>query len=53
MAMQSIYLTIVLAPLIACIVAGLFGKAIGHAILVVVFRERRTIEVEDLDSLQG
>src|SRR5450631_2073947 len=30
MAMQSIYLTIVLAPLIACIVAGLFGKAIGR-----------------------
>ena len=28
--MQSIYLTIVLAPLIACIVAGLFGKAIGR-----------------------
>ena len=31
MAMQSIYLTIVLAPLIACIIAGLFGKAIGRA----------------------
>jgi NADH-quinone oxidoreductase subunit L len=29
--MQSIYLTIVLAPLIACIVAGLFGKSIGRA----------------------
>ena len=29
--MQSIYLTIVLAPLIACIIAGLFGKAIGRA----------------------
>ena len=28
--MQSIYLTIVLAPLIACIIAGLFGKAIGR-----------------------
>jgi NADH-quinone oxidoreductase subunit L len=28
--MQSIYLTIVLAPLIACIVAGLFGKAVGR-----------------------
>ena len=28
--MHSIYLTIVLAPLIACIVAGLFGKAIGR-----------------------
>jgi NADH-quinone oxidoreductase subunit K len=28
-------------------------SAIGLAILVVVFRERRTIEVEDLDSLQG
>jgi len=27
--------------------------AIGLAILVVVFRERRSIEVEDLDSLQG
>jgi NADH-quinone oxidoreductase subunit K len=27
--------------------------AIGLAILVVVFRERRTIEVEDLDTLQG
>ena len=30
MAMQSIYLTIVLAPLIACIIAGLFGKIIGR-----------------------
>jgi NADH-quinone oxidoreductase subunit L len=30
MAMQSIYLTIVLAPLVACIIAGLFGKAIGR-----------------------
>jgi NADH-quinone oxidoreductase subunit L len=29
--MQSIYLTIVLAPLLAAIVAGLFGKAIGRA----------------------
>jgi NADH-quinone oxidoreductase subunit L len=29
--MQSIYLTIVLAPLIACILAGLFGKTIGRA----------------------
>ena len=28
-------------------------SAIGLAILVVVFRERRTIEVEDLDTLQG
>jgi NADH-quinone oxidoreductase subunit L len=28
--MQSTYLTIVLAPLVACIVAGLFGKAIGR-----------------------
>jgi NADH-quinone oxidoreductase subunit L len=28
--MQSIYLTIVLAPLIACIIAGLFGKNIGR-----------------------
>ncbi len=28
--MQSIYLIIVLAPLIACIVAGLFGKAVGR-----------------------
>ncbi len=28
--MQSIYLIIVLAPLIACIVAGLFGKSIGR-----------------------
>ena len=27
--MQSIYLTIVMAPLAACIVAGLFGKTIG------------------------
>jgi NADH-quinone oxidoreductase subunit K len=27
--------------------------AIGLAILVVVFRERRSIEVEDLDTLQG
>jgi len=27
--------------------------AIGLAILVVVFRERRSIDVEDLDSLQG
>ena len=28
--MQSIYLTIVLAPLIACIIAGLFGKFVGR-----------------------
>ena len=28
--MQSIYLIIVLAPLIACIVAGLFGKSVGR-----------------------
>ncbi|HEX3914791.1 MAG TPA: NADH-quinone oxidoreductase subunit L [Steroidobacteraceae bacterium] len=28
--MQAIYLTIVLAPLIACIIAGLFGKTIGR-----------------------
>jgi len=28
--MQSIYLTIVLAPLIACVIAGLFGKTIGR-----------------------
>jgi NADH-quinone oxidoreductase subunit L len=28
--MQAIYLTIVLAPLIACIIAGLFGKSIGR-----------------------
>ena len=28
--MQSILLTIVLAPLIACLVAGLFGKAVGR-----------------------
>ncbi len=27
--------------------------AIGLAILVVVFRERQSIDVEDLDSLQG
>jgi NADH-quinone oxidoreductase subunit K len=27
--------------------------AIGLAILVVLFRERSTIDVEDLDSLQG
>ncbi len=27
--MQSTYLTIVLAPLVACIIAGLFGKSIG------------------------
>jgi NADH-quinone oxidoreductase subunit K len=27
--------------------------AIGLAILVVVFRERRSIEVEELDTLQG
>ena len=29
--MQSIYLTIVLAPLLASIIAGLFGRAIGKA----------------------
>ncbi len=28
--MESIYLTIVLAPLIACIIAGLFGKTVGR-----------------------
>jgi NADH-quinone oxidoreductase subunit L len=28
--MQSIYLTIVLAPLIACLIAGLFGKIVGR-----------------------
>ena len=27
--MQRIYLTIVLAPLLACLIAGLFGRAIG------------------------
>jgi NADH-quinone oxidoreductase subunit K len=27
--------------------------AIGLAILVVVFRERKSVDVEDLDSLQG
>ena len=27
--------------------------AIGLAILVVLFRERRSIDVEDLDTLQG
>src|SRR3974390_587563 len=30
MNMPSIYLTIVLAPLLACIIAGLFGKTIGR-----------------------
>jgi NADH-quinone oxidoreductase subunit L len=30
MVMQSIYLTIVLAPLLACIIAGLFGKVVGR-----------------------
>ena len=29
--MQSIYLTIALAPLVAAVVAGLFGKSIGRA----------------------
>ncbi len=29
--MQSIYITIVLAPLIACLIAGLFGKTVGRA----------------------
>ena len=29
--MENVYLTIVLAPLIAAIVAGLFGKKIGRA----------------------
>ncbi len=29
--MQSIYLTIALAPLVAAVVAGLFGKAVGRA----------------------
>ena len=29
--MQSIYLTIALAPLMACLIAGLFGKTIGRA----------------------
>jgi NADH-quinone oxidoreductase subunit K len=28
-------------------------SAIGLAILVVVFRERRSVDVEDLDTLQG
>jgi NADH-quinone oxidoreductase subunit K len=28
-------------------------SAIGLAILVVLFRERRTIEVEDLNTLKG
>jgi NADH-quinone oxidoreductase subunit K len=27
--------------------------AIGLAILVVLFRERRSIDVEDIDTLQG
>src|SRR5579859_3725587 len=30
MEIQSIYLTIVLSPLVACIIAGLFGKVIGR-----------------------
>src|SRR3974390_3447960 len=30
MNMPSIYLTIVLAPLVACIIAGLFGRTIGR-----------------------
>lgn len=29
--MESVYLTIVLAPLIACAIAGLFGKTVGRA----------------------
>jgi NADH-quinone oxidoreductase subunit L len=29
--MQPIYLTIVLAPLLACVIAGLFGRAIGKS----------------------
>src|ERR1700730_11452993 len=29
--MQSIYLTIALAPLVAAIIAGLFGRTIGRA----------------------
>src|SRR5258708_33726496 len=28
--MRSIYVTIVLAPLIACVIGGLFGKTIGR-----------------------
>ena len=28
--MQSIYLTIVLSPLLACLIAGLFGKTVGR-----------------------
>jgi NADH-quinone oxidoreductase subunit K len=28
-------------------------SAIGLAILVVIFRERRTIDVEDLNTLRG
>ena len=105
--MEQLLLTIVLAPLAAAILAGLFGRwigragahtvtilgvatafglsvnfnfiafshhlgdlagqvfvffiltvaaaesAIGLAILVVLFRERRSINVEDLDSMRG
>ena len=32
---------------------GLAGAAIGLAILVVLFRSRHTIDVEELDSLKG
>ena len=36
---------------ISALAAAVFNA--GLAILVVVFRERRSIDVEDLDTLQG
>ena len=49
----TLLLAVPLAPLVAAIVAGLFGQAIGLAILVVLFRNRATIAVEELDTLKG
>ena len=57
-------LAIPLAPLVAAFIAGVFcsviprkvaaaESAIGLAILVVLFRERRTINVEDMSTLKG
>ena len=45
--MEQTLLAIVLAPLAAA------ESAIGLAILVVLFRDRRSINVEDLDTMRG
>ena len=51
--MQQLYLLVPLAPLAGALIAGLGGRAIGLAILVVLFRNLATINVDDLNALKG